>query len=172
LAHDTCCIHGNLGNSAEKLRQFNTNGRTDIVVSSSSNAIVGICHERIAIPRIPLKPWRCCDGKGVGSHALRHRRRPAFQDDHCRLGSPKEILGRYRSTVFAEKRLVVRPAYSRQWQSRVGGGPRERATKNEGRQRCQGRLHRHQRLRENRRPLANGVAPRPAEASIRENQPR
>src|SRR6516164_6351520 len=55
------------------------------------------------------------DGEGVGSHALRHIRRPARQDDHCRLGCPKEVLGRYRSTVLAEKRHVVRPAYSRQW---------------------------------------------------------
>jgi hypothetical protein len=51
-------------------------------------------------------------------------------------------------TVLAEKRHVVRPAYSRQWQPGVGDGSGERDTKNERRQRCQGRLHRHKRLRE------------------------
>ena len=39
------------------------------------------------------RQWRG-NGKGVGSYALRHIRRPALQIDHCRLGGPKEVLGR------------------------------------------------------------------------------
>src|SRR5262249_9219083 len=52
----------------------------------------------------------------------------------------------------------------------MGNGPGERDSENEGRQRCPGRLHRHQRLRENRRALAHSFPPRAAEAAITENQ--
>jgi len=38
------------------------------------------------------RQWRG-NGKGVGSYALRHVRRPALQNNHCRLGRPKEVLG-------------------------------------------------------------------------------
>src|SRR5262249_54832289 len=52
----------------------------------------------------------------------------------------------------------------------MGNGSEERDTKNEEQQRGPDRLHRHERLRENRRALAHSFPPRAAEAAITENQ--
>src|ERR1700746_823309 len=77
------------------------------------------------------RQWRG-DGKGVGSYALRHIRRPTPHIGPCWLGCPKEVLARGKWPFHAEKCHAVGPAYSRQWQPRVGDGSGNRRTENEG----------------------------------------